>query len=260
MMSLSRKLLRVIGERSRRSMTAMLRLSSVLHSRCWRSRRRGRRSAGDLRGSGEDSGSFDRSRPFAPWLFGIAHNYCIDELRRRKVRPQTVLEDVDNPVLSDIPDDVDVGETAILAEQRAAVRTALERLPDEQRQALQLAYFGGLTQQEIAARLGNPPRHSQDTNAARVTEVAVAVRGTGVGRRMIEQGHIDDVVEARALDALPLDEQLRVDQHVEVCPTCKQLLAEMTETAHLLAWLSGLSGHRATAKAASCSVLSARHF
>jgi RNA polymerase sigma-70 factor (ECF subfamily) len=101
-------------------------------------------------------GSFDRSRPFAPWLFGIAHNYCIDELRRRKVRPQTVLEDVDNPVLSDIPDDVDIGETAILAEQRAAVRTALEHLPDEQRQALQLAYFGGLTQQEIAARLGNP--------------------------------------------------------------------------------------------------------
>ena len=43
-----------------------------------------------------------------------------------------------------------------LAEQRAAVRTALEHLPDEQRQALQLAYFGGLTQQEIAARLGNP--------------------------------------------------------------------------------------------------------
>jgi anti-sigma-K factor RskA len=54
---------------------------------------------------------------------------------------------------------------------------------------------------------------------------------------MIEQGHIDDLVEARALDALPLDEQLRVDQHVETCPTCKHLLAEMTETAHLLAWI-----------------------
>ena len=102
------------------------------------------------------AGSFDHSRAFAPWLFGIAHNYCIDELRRRKVRPQPVYEDDEHPVLSDIPDDVDVGEAAVLADQRAIVRAALDRLPEEQRQALLLAYFGGLTQQEIAARLGNP--------------------------------------------------------------------------------------------------------
>jgi len=100
--------------------------------------------------------SFDRSRAFAPWLFGIAHNYCIDELRRRKVRPQPVYEDDDHPILSDIPDDVDVGEAAALADQRRILREALDQLPEEQRQALLLAYYGGLTQQEIAARLGNP--------------------------------------------------------------------------------------------------------
>ncbi len=100
--------------------------------------------------------SFDRSRAFAPWLFGIAHNYCIDELRRRKVRPQPIYEDDDHPVLSAIPDDNDVGEAAILAEQQQTVRAAIEQLPDEQRQALMLAYYGGLTQQEIASRLGNP--------------------------------------------------------------------------------------------------------
>ena len=100
--------------------------------------------------------SFDRSRAFAPWLFGITHNYCIDELRRRRVRPQPVYEDDDHPILSDIPDEADVGEAAILAEQRQSVRDALDQLPEEQRQALLLAYFGGLTQQEIAARLGNP--------------------------------------------------------------------------------------------------------
>ena len=101
-------------------------------------------------------GSFDRSRAFAPWLFGIAHNYCIDELRRRKVRPQSVYEDDDNPILSDIPDEADVGEAALLAEQGRIVRSALEQLPEEQRQTLLLAYFGGLTQQEIAVKLGNP--------------------------------------------------------------------------------------------------------
>jgi RNA polymerase sigma-70 factor (ECF subfamily) len=101
-------------------------------------------------------GSFDRSRAFAPWLFGIAHNYCIDELRRRKVRPQSVYEDDENPILSEIADEADVGEAALLAEQGRLVRSALEQLPEEQRQTLLLAYFGGLTQQEIAAKLGNP--------------------------------------------------------------------------------------------------------
>lgn len=100
--------------------------------------------------------SFDRSRAFAPWLFGIAHNYAIDELRRRRVRPQPVYEDDENPILSEIPDQADVGEAAVLADQRRIVREAIDQLPEEQRQALLLAYFGGLTQQEIATKLGNP--------------------------------------------------------------------------------------------------------
>ena len=100
--------------------------------------------------------SFDQSRALAPWLFGIAHNYCIDEIRRRRARPQSVYEDDDNPVLSTIPDSADVGEAAVQSEQRRIVVGALQQLPQEQRQALELAYFGGLTQQEIAAQLGNP--------------------------------------------------------------------------------------------------------
>jgi RNA polymerase sigma-70 factor (ECF subfamily) len=100
--------------------------------------------------------SFDPNRAFAPWLFGIAHNYCIDELRRRRARPQPVYEDDDHPVLSTIADDADVSEAALQSEQRRVVLNALRELPTEQRQALELAYFGGLTQQEIATRLGNP--------------------------------------------------------------------------------------------------------
>ncbi|MBV9791399.1 MAG: sigma-70 family RNA polymerase sigma factor [Chloroflexi bacterium] len=100
--------------------------------------------------------SFDRSRTFAPWLFGIAHNYCIDELRRRRARPQPVYEDDDHPVLSSIADTTDVSERALQGEQQRIVADALQQLPNEQRQAIELAYFGGLTQQEIATRLGNP--------------------------------------------------------------------------------------------------------
>jgi RNA polymerase sigma-70 factor, ECF subfamily len=102
------------------------------------------------------SKSFDRNRAFAPWVFGIAHNYCIDELRRRKARPQSVYEDEEHPILSGIADSVDVADAALDSEQRRIVQGALQQLPSEQRQALELAYFGGLTQQEIAARLGNP--------------------------------------------------------------------------------------------------------
>ena len=100
--------------------------------------------------------SFDPNRSFAPWLFGIAHNYSIDELRRRRVRPQSVYEDDEHPILSSIPDDTDVGEAALMGEQRRLVINALRELPTEQRQALELAYFGGLTQQEVAERLGSP--------------------------------------------------------------------------------------------------------
>ena len=100
--------------------------------------------------------SFDRNRAFAPWLFGIAHNYCIDELRRRRARPQSVYEDDEHPILSGIADDTDVSAEALQSEQRRIVAEALRELPTEQRQALELAYFGGLTQQEIAVRLGNP--------------------------------------------------------------------------------------------------------
>lgn len=100
--------------------------------------------------------SFERGRSFAPWLFGIAHNYCIDELRRRRARPQPVYEDDEHPVLSNIADEGDVSDAALQGEQRRIVVNALRELPREQREALELAYFGGLTQQEIAERLGNP--------------------------------------------------------------------------------------------------------
>ncbi|KKK90843.1 hypothetical protein LCGC14_2718950, partial [marine sediment metagenome] len=43
-----------------------------------------------------------------------------------------------------------------LAEQRRIVRAAVAELPPEQRQVIELAYFGGLTQQEISERLTQP--------------------------------------------------------------------------------------------------------
>ena len=59
--------------------------------------------------------------------------------------------------MSDLPDETsDVEGKAWLDEQRQAVRAAMSALSPEQREALELAYFSGLTQREIADKLGNP--------------------------------------------------------------------------------------------------------
>lgn len=101
--------------------------------------------------------TFDNSRGnFAPWLFGIARNLSIDELRRRAARPQAAYEDPERPLLEAIADEANVEEVVWLGEQRSVVRSAMQALSAEQREALELAYFSGLTQREIADKLGNP--------------------------------------------------------------------------------------------------------
>jgi RNA polymerase sigma-70 factor, ECF subfamily len=104
------------------------------------------------------SSSFERDRGrVAQWIFGIAHNLCIDELRRLRARPTPVYEDVDHPVIQQLTDEqIDVPATVWASEQRRTIAEALDHLPPPQRQAIELAYFSGLSHQEIATRLNRP--------------------------------------------------------------------------------------------------------
>jgi RNA polymerase sigma-70 factor (ECF subfamily) len=87
------------------------------------------------------------------WLLAIVHHRAVDAVRRR--RPTTELPDREAvpPEPLTIPD---IWPEVAGRLDRESVRQALGVLSDAQREALELAYFGGLTQQEIAARTGAP--------------------------------------------------------------------------------------------------------
>ena len=90
------------------------------------------------------------------WLFRIARNLAIDAYRRRSVRPQAITEMTDtDPILDQLPDpNVDVAEQTQTSLHARQVRIALAALPREQRQVMELAYFYGMTRQEIAEATG----------------------------------------------------------------------------------------------------------
>jgi RNA polymerase sigma-70 factor, ECF subfamily len=84
------------------------------------------------------------------WLLTIVHRRSVDVVRREERRRGEVLEDRHGPSGDATDAKVD------LRERRIAVQRVLKKLPDDQRQALELAYYGGLTQSELAERLGVP--------------------------------------------------------------------------------------------------------
>lgn len=91
------------------------------------------------------------------WLLSITHNMAIDEVRKRNRRPQKT--DAGDPelLLSGMADlSTDIEEEAWLSGVRSAITAALERLPREQREVIELAYFRGLTQREISETLRQP--------------------------------------------------------------------------------------------------------
>lgn len=97
------------------------------------------------------------SGQFAPWLFGIVRNLCFDELRRRQARPTAAHSDADEQAILSIPDtQPDMDALSWEAERRRLITSALSELPPDQRQVIELAYFGGLSQREIAEKLNNP--------------------------------------------------------------------------------------------------------
>ncbi len=87
------------------------------------------------------------------WVLTLVHRRAVDLVRREERRQADPLtEDAAGPVQEAEQTD----EAAWLRFERERVQTALKRLPDLQREALELAYYGGFSQSELAERLGVP--------------------------------------------------------------------------------------------------------
>jgi len=94
------------------------------------------------------------------WVLSIAHNLAIDEVRRQRRRPQGAEEREDASVtdlLAAIPT-AEPGPEQVVWEQhrRAQIVGAMRQLPEAQRILIELAYFEGYTQSQLATRLGEP--------------------------------------------------------------------------------------------------------
>ena len=91
------------------------------------------------------------------WLLSITHNLSIDELRKRGRRPVKASAPDPSLLMMNISStEPSAHELAEVAELRKTVSDAMIRLPSKQRIALELAYYNGLSQREIAEALGEP--------------------------------------------------------------------------------------------------------
>jgi RNA polymerase sigma-70 factor (ECF subfamily) len=108
-----------------------------------------------FQGVWQTAGSYQAGRgACAAWLVGITRHRAIDAMRSKRERARTREQTIEvggfaettgapDPQMSDF-------------DVRDSVRSALDTLPPPQRQAIELAYYGGLTRVEIAERLGEP--------------------------------------------------------------------------------------------------------
>jgi RNA polymerase sigma-70 factor (ECF subfamily) len=101
----------------------------------------------------QSAGSFQPTGSFTAWLIGIARHRAIDATRSRRYRSRAREDMLDDTRLAGVLGGDSPADALLM---RSVVRGALDQLPASQRQAIELAYYGGLTHTEIAARLGEP--------------------------------------------------------------------------------------------------------
>jgi RNA polymerase sigma-70 factor (ECF subfamily) len=96
----------------------------------------------------------EKGRPFH-WALALTRNRCIDGLRARRRRSRIMVEMDGQPGLEPAVEVAPV-DAPWMENDIAAIQSVVNHLPKDQRQAIEMAFFGGLTHQEIAGSLNEP--------------------------------------------------------------------------------------------------------
>ena len=112
------------------------------------------------------------------WLCSIVHHRALDRLRGRAGRARSDVPLEGQHAGADIPD---TWETVSLEIERDHVRSALVELPADQRQTIELAYYGGYSQSEISGLLGVPLGTVKGRTRAALRRLRSALEGRGLG-------------------------------------------------------------------------------
>ncbi len=105
----------------------------------------------------QKAGTYDNSRGSVfGWAATLTRNRAIDRVRMRKRRTELLAESAPDLQPAPLADDEDSGASLWIKEKARAVRSALGQLAPDQQKAIELAFFSGLTQLQIAAKLNEP--------------------------------------------------------------------------------------------------------
>ena len=123
----------------------------------------------------ERPGAFDPARgSLRTWLGTLTHRRAVDHVRREEARRRRAEREAGRAVAAP---DVEEMATALVAAER--VRAALDVLPEEQRLAVQLAYFGGRTYRQVAETLGIPEGTAKSRMRLALRRIADALEAEG---------------------------------------------------------------------------------
>jgi RNA polymerase sigma-70 factor, ECF subfamily len=124
----------------------------------------------------EQPETFDPERGRLRTFLGtLAHRRAVDHVRREEARRRRGERDAAMQV--SVPD-VDEMAMALVAAER--VRAEVERLPEEQREAIELAYFGGRTYRQVAEELGIPEGTAKSRLRLGLRRIAAALEANGI--------------------------------------------------------------------------------
>lgn len=122
--------------------------------------------------------AFDASRgTVRTWLLVRLRSRALDRLRSAQHRREVAVEDV-----SPHRAQPEGGEDMALSPDRKAVVAALEQLPEDQRQVIELSYFQGLSSSEIAEHMGSPIGTVKSRTAAAIGKLRAAMADASGGR------------------------------------------------------------------------------